>query len=166
MSERLLGACWTDGRPGGAGEGRPGRPPGRHRLLPGLVVTLLLAVGSVGADAQDMPGLAAAWYDALRTADRPALSSLLDGEATVELRDLGIVQNREEFLESLDSWEDAMSGSSIEVRTLSTGAEAVVADVCYRFPGNAQRNRETFAIASGYVIRVVQEMTASHCDGF
>jgi hypothetical protein len=116
--------------------------------------------------AQEMPAAVTQWYQALRAADREAFAALMAPDARIDLRDLGIVQTRDEFIESLDSWEDAMEGGSIETKTVESPEAAPIVEVCYRFPANQQHNRETFTLDGATVAGVVQETIAGDCAGF
>lgn len=134
---------------------------------PVLAALAALLLGHAApAQAQETPSAVSAWYEALREADRDRLGSLLAPEAKIDLRDLDVVQTREEFLESLDSWEEAMDGAQIEAKPLEASPAAAVMDVCYRFPGNEQRNRESFKLSGEKIVESVQEQTGDSCDGF
>jgi len=132
--------------------------------LGALACFLLFLAAPVMVRAAELPLPVARWYDALRKADAEAVSALLTEDAKVELKDLGVVQTREEFVESMDSWADAIEGGAIETKVQEAGS--VTVDVCYRFPENQQRNREIFAIAGDRIAGVVQEAVAADCNGF
>jgi hypothetical protein len=132
----------------------------------GIAITMHAAAIVRPAAAQDLPGPVVAWFDALRAADAEAFDALLAEGAEIDLRYLGVVQTRAEFIESLDAWGDAIKGGEVLTKAVSAGPERVVVDVCYRFPSNQKVNRETFSIASEKVTRLVQEETAQNCDAF
>ena len=135
----------------------------KHALAAAAIVTFGLVSS---ASAQETPAPVARWFDALRTADRDAFAALIATDAKIDLRDLGIVQTRDEFIESLDSWEEAMEGATIEAKPVETTAGSAVMDVCYRFPGNAQRNRESYSFDGGAITAVTQETVGDSCEGF
>jgi hypothetical protein len=116
--------------------------------------------------AQEMPPTVGKWFDALRSADRNGFEAVLAGNAEVDLRYLGIVQTRAEFIESLDAWGDAIKEGEVLTKTISADAATAIVDVCYRFPSNEKVNRETFTIEADKIVRVVQEESAQTCQGF
>lgn len=118
------------------------------------------------ARAGELPETLDRWYDALRQDDRTAIGELLAEDATVELRDLGIVQTRQEFIDSLDQWAEANDGAEILARP-EAGAEGMVAvEVCYRFASNETLIRESFDLIDGRIHRSVQEEIAGGCGDF
>ncbi len=117
------------------------------------------------AGAADMPPVVVRWYDALRTADRDVFEAILAPQAEISLKYLGIVQSRDEFIESLDAWEDVARSAEITTQTTSADATSAIVEVCYRFPTNQRLNRETFALAGDTVTAMTQEELAESCDG-
>lgn len=118
------------------------------------------------ASAADLPPVVARWYDALRAADRDVFEALLAPQAEISLKYLGIVQSRDEFIESLDAWEDVARSAEITTKAQSADASSAIVEVCYRFPSNERLNRETFALAGDTVTAMTQEEIAESCDGF
>lgn len=131
-----------------------------------LVLAALASLTVAPAFSAELPPPVARWYEALRKADAEAISGLLAEDAKIDLKDLGVVQTRDEFIESMDAWADAIDGGLIETKPAEGGEEGVAVDVCYRFPGNQQRNREVFTLAGERIAGVVQEAVAADCDGF
>jgi len=129
-------------------------------------IAILPEVSVRPATAQELPAPVIGWFEALRTADGKAFEVLLAEGAEIDLRYLGVVQTRAEFIESLDAWGDAIKGGEVLTRAVSAGPQQVVVDVCYRFPSNQKVNRETFSIADQKVTRLVQEETAQDCSAF
>ncbi len=107
-----------------------------------------------------------AWFTSLAKVNRLALKKLMAEETMVELRDLGIVQTRDEFLDSLDEWKDATKGAILLIQLVSTSPGKDVLEVCYRFENNEQLNRETYLHSNGKITSVVQELIAKECRGF
>ena len=107
-----------------------------------------------------------AWYVALTKVTHPGFKKLISEDAKIELRDLGIVQTRQEFLDSLDEWEDATKGAIILTQMVSSENGKDVVEVCYRFKNNEQLIRESFAYAEGKITSVIQELIATKCEGF
>jgi hypothetical protein len=135
--------------------------------LPMLAALLCLAAfASSKARAQEMPPAVTKWFDSLRIADRKGFEEVLADKAEVDLRYLGIVQTRAEFIESLDAWGDAIRDGKVLTKTVSADGQSAVVDVCYRFPSNEKVNRESFALQGDKIVRVVQEESAQSCDGF
>ena len=137
----------------------------RYRAM--LAVGILMSAAMpLPAAAVDMPPLAAQWYAALQTADRNAFLKLIAQDAKIDLRQLDIVQSRDEFIESLDNWEDVVRDAKIETKPISGDPANAVIDVCYRFPSNQRLIRETFVFAGAVIANQTQELIAENCDGF
>jgi hypothetical protein len=130
----------------------------------GLVALTLMLTGP--AAAQDMPAPVTAWYDALRAGDNAAFEALIAEDARIEIEGSGIVQDRAEFMGSLDDWAQMARQGQILVRPVSSTGDAAVVEVCYRFPGAERMNREAFTLAGGKVVRLVQEVAGAGCPGF
>jgi hypothetical protein len=126
----------------------------------------LTAIACSGALAQELPAAVSQWFDSLRSADRKGFDTLLAENAEIDLRYLGIVQTRAEFIESLDAWGDAIKYGQVLTKPVSADGKSAVVDVCYRFPSNEKVNRESFILAGDKIVRVVQEESAQTCDGF
>lgn len=108
------------------------------------------------------------WYQSLETVDREILSSYLADDATIEIQDLSIVQNRDEFIESLDTWEDAIIGGSLSYKFVEakTSGETITAIVCYKFPSNQMMTEEVFEFQNQLIKKSVQQTLSDNCDGF
>jgi acyl-CoA reductase-like NAD-dependent aldehyde dehydrogenase len=122
----------------------------------------LFVSGAVRADDQVIER----WYDALLRADRSALAELLSEDARISLDDLDIVQNKEEFLESMDEWESAVAGGTIRHRLEKEDDGVATVIVCYDFPGNRMLMQETFAISEGRITAGSQAEVADTCDAW
>ncbi len=130
--------------------------------LAAVAIALLLVPGAVRADDQ----VIGRWYDALLRADRSALAELLSEDARISLDDLDIVQNKEEFLESMDEWESAVAGGTIRHRLEKEDDGVATVIVCYDFPGNRMLMQETFAISEGRITAGSQAEVADTCDAW
>lgn len=138
----------------------------KKNLIQAILAAALgaLLVGAP-AFALELPPAVVKWYDALRTADRAGFEAILAPQAEISLKYLGIVQSRDEFIESLDAWEDVARSADILTRATSADAASAIVVVCYRFPSNQRLNRETFALAGDTVTGMTQEELAESCDG-
>lgn len=130
--------------------------------LAALAIALLFVSGAVRADDQVIER----WYDALLKADRGVLAELLSDDARISLDDLDIVQNKEEFLESMDEWENAVAGGTIRHRLEKEEDGVATVIVCYDFPGNRMLMQETFAISEGRITASSQAEVADTCDAY
>ncbi len=130
--------------------------------LAAVAIALLSVSGAVRADDQ----VIGRWYDALLKADRAALAELLSEDARISLDDLDIVQNKEEFLESMDEWESAVAGGTIRHRLEKEDDGVATVIVCYDFPGNRMLMQETFAISEGRITASSQAEVADTCDAW
>ena len=85
----------------------------------------------------------------------------------IDIRDLGIVQTKAEYLESLDAWADAIEGGAVAHR-IEPGfdAQSVTVTVCFRFTGNEVLNREVFTLEDDAVAGAVFEQIADDCSQF
>ena len=140
---------------------------------PATAFVLAVLIGSGGASAaeSDVANGAAAliydrWYGALEAADREEIAALLAPDATITLTDLGITQSRDEFVDSMDEWSDAIAGGSIRHRVVSADDTGAQATVCYTFTGNEMMTDERFTVRDGQIETSVQTTLADHCDGF
>lgn len=89
---------------------------------------------------------------------------LLAPDAAIELKQLGVTQTRAEFIESLDSWQDAVKDAVITAKPAAGDVSGTVYDVCYTFPSNERLNRETFALVGEKVVAQSQETVAESCQ--
>jgi hypothetical protein len=103
------------------------------------------------------------WYSALEAVDRAAFEALIADDAVITLNDLETDQNKREFIESLDEWQEAMQGASIRHKIETSTAETASVLVCYTFPGNETLGRETFRIEDGKIRESVQKTVGDSC---
>ncbi|MGI9350496.1 MAG: hypothetical protein ACR2O3_02935 [Rhizobiaceae bacterium] len=125
-----------------------------------VFIILLTPVQNAAASNLEMIN---SWYIALRTINRPAFELLLSDTATIELKQLDVIQDKSEFIESLDTWEEV--AGDVFISTTMSGSDGTKTDVlvCYRFPSDAFTNRETFWIIKGQIIRQIQERLQDGC---
>ncbi|MEZ5799471.1 MAG: nuclear transport factor 2 family protein, partial [Nitratireductor sp.] len=83
-----------------------------------------------------------------------------------DLKYLDIVQTKDEYIESLDNWEEIADSVSIRTKLISATAGSASVEVCYHFPDNERLNVESFVFSDGLIRSSVQELKAETCDGF
>ena len=130
-----------------------------------FLAAALLLYPIAGASADD-GALLDRWYSALLVADRTELSDLLDDDARMKLDDIGIVQNKREFIASIDEWQGALVGAEIRhrIEKKENGRTTVIA--CYDFPENDTLTRETFIVADGRITASTQVAIAQDCSAY
>ena len=130
-----------------------------------LLAATLLASTIVRASADD-GALIDRWYSALLVADRTELSDLLSDDVRMKLDDIGVVQNKQDFIASIDEWQGAVAGAAIRhrVERSENGETTVLA--CYDFPSNDTLMRETFTVAGGRITASTQTAVAQDCSGY
>ena len=138
-----------------------------------LAAALLLAAAAVlpvtnpAAANGNLPAPIQTWYEALGAVDRSALEDVLSDDARIDLRDLGVVQTRDEFLDSLDAWAEANKNAEILTRPgKAAGNNGITVEVCYRFPSNEALFEETFELSGEKIARSVQQQISENCEGF
>jgi len=121
---------------------------------------------SVMAARADDGAIISRWYSALLVADRTELSELLADDARIRLDDLGIEQNKQEFIAAMDEWQGAVAGAAIRhrIEKAESGVTTVIA--CYDFPNNDLLMQETFAVTDNRITANSQATIAENCDGF
>ena len=122
--------------------------------------------GQSALGAETMPEPLVEWYQALRSSDAPTLDRLLSADATIELTDLGILQTKTEFLDSLDEWKEANDGATILTKMEEMDTGSAIVDVCYRFASNEMLIREAFTLSGQQISGSVQSQIADNCEGF
>lgn len=133
------------------------------RLL--CVFTLLACTSAYAQDDQSL--VLKSWYQALFPVDRDTISNHLTDNAVVDLKDYDVVQSKSEFIESLDSWEDAIEGGSIKykMKGLASGG-AMRTHVCYIFSSNELMTEEIFTFSNGKIMNSIQVTIAEDCSDF
>ena len=128
-----------------------------------LIGLSIIAAGFIYTSAASAEDIIGKWYEALKSSDRAGFAMVLSDDAKVEIKSLGIVQTKAEFIEALDSWEDVATGLELTIEDMSTNDDGKSVVVCYRFPSNAFTNRESFVIHEGKVRRQIQERLKDGC---
>jgi hypothetical protein len=143
--------------------------------LKAIVLAATLAGNAASAHANERAestALLNGWYAALPSASSETglrfFSGVLAQDAQIRLNDLGIIQNREDFIDSLESVGDALEGARIAHRIDGEAftADSVTMIVCYIFADNEYLTREVFTISGGKVAVSDQSQIAESCDSF
>ena len=136
-------------------------------LKTGIVLALFCCVSTLSF-AKNNSTMIKPWFQALFPVDREVISQLLAENALIELKDYDITQTKDEFVESLDSWEDAIENGSIayKIDHQNSNDDYIITKVCYKFTSNELMTVELFLFNDGMIIKSVQETVADHCSGF
>lgn len=134
-----------------------------HRTMFALAAAVLLLM-TIAARADET--VIDRWYAALLTADRAGLSDLLSDDARISLTDLGIEQNKAEFIASMGEWEHAVAGATIRRRIEKAEDGVITVIACYDFPKNDILMRETFAVTGDRITANAQGAIAETCDSY
>lgn len=131
-----------------------------------LAFAVLLVVAAAMPARADEAAVIDRWYAALLAADRAGLSDLLAEDARIRLADIGVEQDKREFIASMDEWQGAVAGAAIRhrIEKSENGVTSVI--VCYDFPANDLLTRETFALAGERITASSQASVADSCDGY
>ncbi|MEL7430567.1 MAG: nuclear transport factor 2 family protein [Pseudomonadota bacterium] len=132
-------------------------------MITRIALSCFLLVAGTSTVFADDSGAVDRWYKALRSNDRAAFAELMTEDARVFLNQLGVVQSREEFIESLDVWEEVSADVQIYVSLDRVDEERLVATVCYQFPENSYTNSEMFSFDDGKIFQQVQERIQEGC---
>jgi hypothetical protein len=135
------------------------------RCLSVLFAALVWAAAVMPAFADD-GAVIDRWYAALLAADRAGLAELLSDDARIDLADLGVEQDKQEFLDSMDEWEASVKGAAIRHRIEKSEGGVSTVFACYDFPGNDLLMHETFTIAGDQITASSQAAIAENCDSF
>ena len=138
-----------------------------------ITVALLMAAMPSLATAQttlEKDESLTAWYAALQKPDVSAIESLMAPEDfspfKYEITDLGIEQNRKEFIESMTEWAGAISGGSIDYKITEEGEGFYTALVCYRFVGSELLAEENIGVYDTKITSVAQVAKGDSCADF
>ncbi|MBO6916968.1 MAG: hypothetical protein JJ858_00925 [Rhizobiaceae bacterium] len=136
-------------------------------LKTGIMLALICCI-STSSFAQNNSTMIKPWFQALKPVDREVISQLLADEAQIELKDYDITQTKTEFVEALDSWEDAIENGSIayKIDHQNSDDDYIITKVCYKFTSNELMTVEMFLFNDGMIVKSVQETVADHCSGF
>ncbi|PWW00578.1 hypothetical protein DFR52_103785 [Hoeflea marina] len=136
-------------------------------ILP-LVLTVVLGA-TPGARADTQNSLLDVWYTALFDVNRVTLAQLLDDAAEIRIEDIGVTQNKTEFLDSMDEWQDIAASANFAWQldaTAPVDASRATALVCYQFPDNEVLIRDVFTFNEGKILKDVQTKIADDCSEF
>ena len=131
-----------------------------------LVAGIYAASATISASQSGLPEPVDTWYEALESADHETFDQIIAEAASIDLRFLDIVQTKDEYIESLDNWEEIADSVSIRTKLISATADSATVEVCYHFPDNERLNVESFVFSDGLIRSSVQELKADTCDGF
>jgi len=127
-----------------------------------LICTILaFFLFSFPARAEDDP--VGAWYEALRAIDRGVFDTILAEDARIILKDRQMIQNKAEFVNSLDVWEKVAEDMDLQFQADRRGANEIVARVCYILRSGSFTNLELFIMKDGKIIQQVQEKLQDGC---
>ena len=138
----------------------------KMNVVAGFVMALVLANPSSVVAGNTIPTPLDAWYEALQEGEAEEIDALLSDDAIIELKDLGIEQSKEEFVDSLDQWQELNADAVILTRLASASEKKAIIEVCYRFKSNEVFNRETFTLEGALILSSIQEKLADKCVGF
>jgi len=131
-----------------------------------LAALLALAVSLLPASAASNDEVIDRWYAMLVAANADGLSQLLADNVKIKLDDLGIEQNKAEFLGSMDEWKVAVAGAGIRHKVEGADGPVTTVLACYDFAENDILIRETFRIESGLITENTQTNVAEDCNAF
>ena len=138
-----------------------------------LTVALFIAAMPTLATAQttlEKDDSLTAWYAALQKADVTAMESLMAPEDfspfNYEVTDLGIEQNRKEFIESMAEWAGAINGGSIDYKITEEGEGFFKALVCYRFVDSELLAEENVGVYDTKITYIAQAAKGDSCANF
>jgi hypothetical protein len=106
------------------------------------------------------------WYSMLVAANEDGLASLLSDKVAIKLEDIGITQNKSEFLGTIGEWRIAIAGGGIRHKVEKTDGDATTVLACYDFAENDILIRETFKIEGGLIGENTQSRVADDCNAF
>lgn len=134
----------------------------RASLQSAVLILSLLAALPAKADQDFIDG----WYAALMAADREKLGAMLSPDVKVRLLDLNVVQSKDEFIASLDEWQEAAAGATVKHRIVATDSDITTVLACYDFPANEVMVSETFRVVGNLLLENVQRTVAENCDEY
>jgi hypothetical protein len=135
------------------------------RLHAALIAAVVMLAAAMPVHADDA-AIIDRWYKALLAADRAGLADLLSDDARINLVDLDIEQDKQEFIASMGEWEAAAAGGTIRHRIDKSEGGVTTVIACYDFPGNDMLMQETFAVSDNRITASSQAMVAETCDGY
>ena len=126
-----------------------------------ITAFILFSLSTYNGLAEETP--VEAWYEALQDVNRETFKKIISDDARIILKEIQVIQSKDEFIESLDNWEDAAKGLSLFFSADRKGENEIVTQVCYQFESNAFTNLETFTFENGKIVLQVQEKLRDGC---
>ncbi|OHV89038.1 nuclear transport factor 2 family protein [Mesorhizobium sp. ORS 3428] len=130
-----------------------------------FLATAMLLSSIIYASADD-GAVVDRWYAALLAADRTELSQLLADDVRMKLDDVGVIQDKQEFLASIDEWQGAVASAAIRHRIEKSENGETTVLACYNFPENDTLMRETFTVVAGRIAASTQTAVAQDCSAY
>ena len=137
-----------------------------HRIWRRLFLTAALLLLPIVRASADDGAIIDRWYSALLVADRTELSELLADDVRMKLDDIGVIQTKQDFIDSIDEWQGAVAGAEIRHRIEKSENGQTTVLACYDFPSNDTLMRETFTVAGGRITASTQTAVAQDCSGY
>ncbi|MDX8525235.1 nuclear transport factor 2 family protein [Mesorhizobium sp. MSK_1335] len=137
-----------------------------HRTWRRFLLAAALLLSSIVHASADDGAVIDRWYSALLVADRSELSELLSDDVQMKLDDIGVVQDKRDFIASIDEWQGAVAGAAIRHRIEKSENGQTTVLACYDFPSNDMLMRETFTVAGGRITASTQTAVAQDCSGY
>jgi len=112
------------------------------------------------------------WYAAhadglASSAAQDAVNAALAPTAMIELKSLALIQNKAEYLESFEGWQEAIEGGLVAHRIDAVEGSAARVTVCYVFEGNSSLTKETIVFNDDLQIAsLVALELADSCEAF
>ena len=127
-----------------------------------MAVTPLSSVHSA-TNTIETPQEVERWFVALGGVNRSTFRNLIADNALINLKDLGIIQTKNEFIASLDEWAVATKEASLVYRYQAISDNNAVVQVCYRFKYNETLSVEKFTFSDEKITSSVQEKMGNNC---
>lgn len=141
-----------------------------RRAISIFLLVLQVSVGvPMAARADTQNSLLDVWYTALFDVNRVTLTQLLADDAEIRIEDIGVTQNKAEFLESMDEWQDIADSANFAWQLdpdAPMDATRATALVCYQFPDSEVLIRDVFTFDEGKILKDVQTKLGESCEEF
>jgi hypothetical protein len=132
--------------------------------LAALIACLLTTATSAFAETSD--DVITRWYAMLLAVNEDGLAKILSDKVIIKLEDVGISQNKAEFLGTMGEWRIAIAGGGIRHKVEKTDGDVTTVRACYDFADNDILMRETFQIDNGQIAANTQTQIAEDCDAY
>jgi hypothetical protein len=131
-----------------------------------LVLVAALFSAFTPALATENEDIITRWYSMLVAANEDGLASLLADKVVIKLEDIGISQNKSEFLGTMGEWRIAIAGGGIRHKVEKSEGKTTTVLACYDFAENDILIRETFKIDDGLIAENRQTRVAEDCNAY